>query len=81
MKKTSNRGFIKSYLRSCIKFTILVTNLLLPIKVILRSVKMQKFSNSNDIVSFILIFYYKSLCFILGEFATILKFNLGYFKK
>lgn len=77
----TDRGFLISYLRSCTKFFILFLNIFIPILIILRSMKMQKFSISNDVFSFVLIFYYKNLCFISGEFITIFKFNLGYYKK
>lgn len=77
----SDRGFLISYLRSSAKFFIFLLNIFIPILIIIRAIKMQKFSSSNDIFSFLVIFYYKNLCFILGEFITILKFNLGFYKR
>lgn len=77
----TNRGYIISYFRSCIKLIIILLNIFLPFLIILRTLKMQKFSNYNDMLFFLLIFYLKSFCFITGEFVTIIKFNLGYFKK
>jgi len=77
----NNRSIIMSYFRSLVKLIVLIASILIPIMVFLKSVRMTRFTNLNDLTPFFIIFYLKNLSFIIGEFFTIFKFNIGYYKK